>query len=229
MTGLRTPGKDKSKDRLPQALRLLPLWGAVSGALIWGVSRLVHSGSFLVIGWILVCLDLLLGGLYIFCRLVFWATGCSHDPEQGGLRYRLRLSALSSGFLWLILLYGAYFHLLRSGSSSVFLTSMVVSRWELCCVVRVGPEVRPGSWHLGFDRRCFAFATYSALLVLLPFCSLQLFCTMLPTLAGMVLFIKNCSRRYGGLYKNAYGFFAGWAQVLFLWFWIFWERIGLLF
>ena len=228
-TNLCTPGKDRSKDRLPQALRLLPLWGLGSGALLWGAAWALYPGYFFVSAWLLVCLDLILGGLYILRRLMLWSAGIGERTDLDESWLPRSLPAVVWGFLWLLLLYGAYFRLLHNEEWQAFLLAMVVSRWIFCWLVRLGPEAYPGFWHKGFDGRCFSFATCSTLLIVLPFCSLQLFGAMLPALLGVVMFAGSCRRRFGCLYQNGYCFCTGWGQVLFLWSWSFLDGLGQLF
>ena len=181
----------------------------------------LYPGSFRISALTLLGLDLVLGGLFMLRQLMWFADGRYPAAAGEGASWLPRSAqGITMGLLWLLLLYVAYYSLLRRAEFAVFFLALVFSRWLFCWLVWAYPARRPGILHQGFRRSHFLLSSLLSLLFLLPWASAPLLCSVsLSALAALLLAVLRC-RYIGGLDELCYAAAAAWGQAVFLWVWL---------
>ncbi|MDO4733107.1 MAG: hypothetical protein Q4B50_06300, partial [Bacillota bacterium] len=156
------------RGRLPQALSLLPLLAALSGGLLWAAAWVLYPGFFRISAMLLLGLDLLCGGFYIVKECMLFVDRRLLSPEQKQAALARNPFSMAIAICWLLLLYGAYFEILRSRCWELLFFAQVYSRWLFCFTVRALPVARESSLRYGFSAPAFLFASICAALFLLP-------------------------------------------------------------
>lgn len=204
-------------ERIPQALRLFPLWGAVSGGVLWAAAWVLYPGFFRLSALILLALDLFLGGACVLQQLMLFVDGRLLPSEKKKATLSRSPFAMLFALLWLLLLYSGYLYFLRSDSAEHLFSAQVYSRWFFCFSLRFLAVSRELPHKEGFSRSSFLFATLTAVLCLLPVSSGPLLFSI--ALSGlMVLLLWGVKRKMPGSSREKFSAAsAAVLQVLFLW------------
>lgn len=230
-------------ERLPQAMRFLPLLGLFSGGLLYLCLRLTVVMPASGAAAVMLGVNLLAGGAFLLRDLMRVAGGTTLGPEaeaDNGLfdaealadnereihfkltRYRVSKTGLIWGLVWLLGLFLIYLYL-RQGrlyQPVPLLVAPVAARWLMSWMIYHFPALSPARFRRAMGKRQFALASSLALLVMLPFSSPALFMSVLVAALGVYIFGSFRVRYHGALEEDCYAAVCAWAEALFLLTWI---------
>jgi|GEM_PF-6256772 len=234
------------RDRLPRALRFLPLLGLLAGTVVFWTARLAmvmpQSGA----AALLVGMNLLAGGAFLLRDLITVADGLTPwrgqvadleqafpDPDRPlasneeeirakERRFNAGKAGMAWGLIWLLGLYLIYYNLCRGTAADLFalIAAPVTARWLMSWLIYYFPAFVPGELHRGFTKRDFVLSSCLALCALLPFSRITLYLAVLTAFLGIYLFASARQRSVGALDENCYGAAAAWGETLFLLAWL---------
>lgn len=233
----------RGENRLPKALRFLPLLGLFCGVIMYGAARLFVVLPDIAAAAALVALNLFLGGGLMLQDMMTVADGISAKPkppanmaaeyispdmkicEDNKLCYGK--AAVVWGAVWLCALYLVYLCLYRISIYTFIplIMAAIFSRWAMGWLVFGFMAIPPAWLQLGFSKFDFLLSTGLALLFLLPFSSLALFLSLFTSLLGIYLFAMQRQRSAGGLDEACYGAGVVWGEILFLLSWLLYGSI----
>jgi len=224
-------------ERLPQAMRLLPVLGAVLGGLLFGLLHLLVVVPPISAAVLLVGMELVLGGAHTMRRLMRVVDGRAYftEPEETvtpakpgceAERKQHHFKAGPNGLLWGLLrsvvLFCVFYLLMRHpqlGQCAV-LCAAVVCRWLTVWMVWYFPAKPPARFRHAMDRRAMVRVSCFTLAVILCFSRVPLLCGVVFAFVGVYLFGKLRVRTYGTLDESCYGAACAWAELLFLLSWL---------
>lgn len=228
------------KDKLPKALRFLPLLGLLLGAIIYIASRWLSIMPPLGAAAALLGLNIVFGGAHNMRDLITVADGMSVAPqytpqddkpdnpqnkkelEEKSWRFNAGKAGLTWGLVWLLAIYFLYLWYFSSNSISniVFLLAPVVCRFLVSWVVFYFYAAPPAWLHRNFSRKDFIVSAILALVCIIPFSRPVLLVAILFAFLGVFIFCSFRQRNIGGLDDACYGAVCAWAEVLFLLTWM---------
>ena len=238
-TYLPLPEKSRrGENRLPKALRFLPLLGLFCGVGMYCAARLFVVLPDVAAAAALTALNLFFGGGLMLQDMMTVADGMTAPPkppanmaveyispdvnmrEENKLRYGK--ASVVWGAVWLCALYLIYLCLYRMlvFTFMPLVLAAVFSRWAMGWLVFGFMAIPPAWLHLGFSKWDFLLSTGLALLFLLPFSSLALFMSLLTSLLGIYLFAMQRQHISAGLDESCYGAGVAWGEILFLLAWL---------
>lgn len=246
LTYLPLPRKWRSdRARLPQAMRFLPLLGAVSGAIVYGCMQLFVVMPLTGAAAVLVGVELFCGGALLLRDLMRMTDGqsgslcdaaedmLSDEPildNETELRVKQRrFSVGRAGLVWglvrTVSLYLVYLYLLRqpqAGQTAV-IAAAVCSRLLMCWLIYHFPAFPPALLHRGYGGRSFGFSCLLAMVLLYPLFPGRGVCLLAGFLAafmGAYLFASYRVRFHAALDETCYGAVGACAELLFLLGWL---------
>lgn len=246
LTYLPLPKKWRSDEqRLPQAMRFLPLLGLVSGGAVYGCMQLFVVMPLTGAAAVLIGVELLTGGAFLLRDVMRTADGRGGsicDAAQDMLsdqpiidnetelsvkqrRFDVGRAGLVWGLVRTLALYALYLYLLRRpdcGQAAV-IGAAVSGRLLMCWLIYHFPAFPPALLHRGLSGRGFGLACLLALIFLCPLFpgfGLSLLAGFLVALMGVYLFASYRIRFRIALDDPCYGAAAAWAELLFLLAWL---------
>ena len=246
LTYLPLPRKWRSNsDRLPRAMRYLPLLGLLSGAIIYGCMQLFVVMPLTGAAAVLVGVELLTGGAFLLRDLMRTADGQGGnicDEAQDMLsdepildnetelkvkqrRFNVGRAGLVWGLVRTVALYLLYLYLLRRPECGqvAAIAAPVAARLLMCWLIFHFPAFPPAWLHRGMSGRSFGLACLLALLVfcpLIPRYAARLCVGLLVALMGVSLFASYRVRYHYALDDACYGAACAWGEILFYLGWL---------
>ena len=246
LTYLPLPKKWRSEpERLPRALRFLPLLGLFSGSVLYGCMGLFAVMPRTGAAAVLVGVELLTGGALLLRDVMRTADGrgggiCDAasdmlsdvpilDNETELSVKQRRFDVGRAGLVWglvrCVALYFIYLFLLRHpvyGRQAV-IASAVSARLLMDWLIYQFPAFPPARLKRGLSGRGFGLACLLALVCLMPLFpgwGPSLLAGFLAALMGAYLFASYRVRFHKALDETCYGAVCAWADILFLLGWL---------
>ena len=237
------------KERLPRAMRYLPVLGLICGAAVFFSARLAIVMPYSGAAALLVGINLLAGGAQLLRDLMFVASGLM--PWQGQAtdkrpffnmerinsneeeiarkerQYNTTKAGMTWGLVWLLSLFMLYYSFFRDTTldSHAFLAASVISRWLMSWLIFYFPAISPGTLHRGLTRRDFIISSILTLLIICLMSRVALYMAFLTAFLGIYLFATARQRSVGALDESCYGAACAWGEVLFLLAWLVFARV----
>ena len=226
-------------ERMPKALRFLPLLGFLSGFFIYLWMDCLRVIPIFSAAAVLLGLEMLLGGMYMMRGFMNLVDGIrisdgtekdktektgyiGQDVTERQRRFNVGKAGLVAGLLRMIAQYYIYLFFLRDPSLGQFsiILAAVVARLFMVWAVWHFPAVYPGRLHKGVGKREFIIACIPAALVLIPFSSPILLMSLLISFLGIYAFAIVRVRFCMALDESCYSTIVLCSELLFLLSWL---------
>lgn len=223
--------KDDEQLLWPRALRLLPLWGLLSGFILMGSVNLLRVLGLAAAASSLLVLDILFDSGVYLKDIINFADGINPRMDKHGKAAALSETKVKIGYpgiiaaiVFLLMKYLIYCLFINYYYAGILIAAIpaatVFSRWVYCWLVYDFATWGENKLHQSFRREDFRFASLLALTIVFFLTNSILWSALLVSLFA-VYYWAMIRKKQGGMYQACYGAMLAWSEVIFLMIFIF--------